>query len=640
MNKPLRIALTKGRLEKDTVSLLEKIGFDCTALHEKGRKLILPIPDANLEVVLAKAADVITYVEHGVCDMGVVGKDTIMEMKGKFFELVDLGFGKCKFALATKKGSSFYGGYDVKTIATKYPNVSRAFFESKGMDVEIVKIEGSVELAPLLELSDGIVDIVETGTTLRENGLEVIEDIAPISARLIVNMVSLKLRQNEIESLIKQIENNIWGDNVIKKIFANGIDEYEFLKKLESRNSETDKKVTKVVTEIIEDVKENGDNAVMAYTEKFDGKLPLYYEVPREVINDALTEADQDFVDALLNAMENISDFHNRQKEQGFINPLQNGVILGQKVRGLNRVGLYVPGGTAAYPSSVLMNAIPAKIAGVQEIIMVTPPLKDGTPNKDILVAAAICGVDRVFLSGGAQAVAALAYGTESIPKVDKIVGPGNIFVATAKKLLYGVVDIDMIAGPSEILILADHKSNPKYIAADLMSQAEHDMLASSILITTSESIADETISEVERQIKTLSRADIIAKSLKDFGAIIICDNVNKAIELANALAPEHLEVLLDNPMEYLGRLDNAGSIFLGAYAPEPLGDYYAGPNHVLPTSGTARFFSPLSVNSFVKRSSYIYYTQPALADAKDDIVLIAEREGLTAHANSIKVRF
>ena len=408
---------------------------------------------------------------------------------------------------------------------------------------------------------------------------------------------------------------------MIKKIFANGIDEYEFLKKLESRNSETDKKVTKVVTEIIEDVKENGDNAVMAYTEKFDGKLPLYYEVPREVINDALTEADQDFVDALLNAMENISDFHNRQKEQGFINPLQNGVILGQKVRGLNRVGLYVPGGTAAYPSSVLMNAIPAKIAGVQEIIMVTPPLKDGTPNKDILVAAAICGVDRVFLSGGAQAVAALAYGTESIPKVDKIVGPGNIFVATAKKLLYGVVDIDMIAGPSEILILADHKSNPKYIAADLMSQAEHDMLASSILITTSESIADETISEVERQIKTLSRADIIAKSLKDFGAIIICDNVNKAIELANALAPEHLEVLLDNPMEYLGRLDNAGSIFLGAYAPALVLLRRTKPRS--PYKWNCTFLLTIISNSFVKRSLSI--TQPALADARD-IVLIAER--------------
>ena len=427
---------------------------------------------------------------------------------------------------------------------------------------------------------------------------------------------------------------------MLKKIYANGKDEYEFLKKLDSRNAEKDKKVTAVVSEIIENVKTNGDKAVLAYTEKFDGKLPEYYEVPREVINDAMTEADESFVNALLNAMENISDFHNRQKEQGFINPLPDGSILGQKVRGLNRVGLYVPGGTAAYPSSVLMNAIPAKIAGVKEIIMVTPPLKDGTPNKDILVAASICDVDRVFLSGGAQAVAALAFGTETIPKVDKIVGPGNIFVATAKKLLYGIVDIDMIAGPSEILILADHKANPKYIAADLMSQAEHDKLASSILVTTSETIADATIAEIERQIKTLSRAEIIERSLKDFGAIIICDNTNKAVELANSLAPEHLEVLLENPMEYLGRLDNAGSIFLGAYAPEPLGDYYAGPNHVLPTSGTARFFSPLSVSSFTKRSSYIYYTDNALANAKNDIILIAEKEGLTAHANSIKVRF
>ncbi len=427
---------------------------------------------------------------------------------------------------------------------------------------------------------------------------------------------------------------------MLKKIYANDKDEYEFLKKLDTRNAEKDKKVTAVVSEIIENVKTNGDKAVLTYTEKFDGKLPEYYEVPREVINDAMTEADESFVNALLNAMENISDFHNRQKEQGFVNPLPDGSILGQKVRGLSKVGLYVPGGTAAYPSSVLMNAIPAKIAGVKEIIMVTPPLKDGTPNKDILVAAAICGVDRIFLSGGAQAVAALAFGTETIPKVDKIVGPGNIFVATAKKLLYGIVDIDMIAGPSEILILADHKANPKYIAADLMSQAEHDKLASSILVTTSETVADATNAEIERQIKSLSRAEIIERSLKDFGAIIICDNTNKAVELANSLAPEHLEVLLDNPIEYLGRLDNAGSIFLGAYSPEPLGDYYAGPNHVLPTSGTARFFSPLSVSSFTKRSSYIYYTDNALANAKDDIILIAEKEGLTAHANSIKVRF
>ena len=427
---------------------------------------------------------------------------------------------------------------------------------------------------------------------------------------------------------------------MIQKIIANGTDEKNFLKEVEKRNGEKDKKVGEIVSEIIETVKNGGDKAVKDYTLKFDGKLPQYYEVPREVINDALTEADPEFVNALLNAQENITDFHNRQKEQGFINPLSNGVILGQRVRGLERVGLYVPGGTAAYPSSVLMNAIPAKIAGVKEIIMVTPPKKDGTPNKDILVAAAICGVDRIFMAGGAQAIAALAYGTEEIPKVDKIVGPGNIFVATAKKLLFGMVDIDMVAGPSEILVVADETADPKYLAADLMSQAEHDVLASAILITTSEEIANKTIAEIERQKEKLSRKAIIDQSLDNYGAVIIAKSISDAIELANGLAPEHLEMQVDNPMQYLGQLDNVGSIFLGKYAPEPLGDYYAGPNHVLPTSGTARFFSPLSVNSFTKRSSFIYYTEQALMDAKDDIVCVAEREGLTAHANAIKVRF
>lgn len=426
----------------------------------------------------------------------------------------------------------------------------------------------------------------------------------------------------------------------MRKIYADGIAETEFLKELSRRAGETNKEVTETVSAIIEDVKENGDTAVKNYTLKFDGSLPQYYEVPREVINDAMTEADPEFVNALLDAQENIADFHNRQVEQGFINPKVNGVILGQRIRGLERVGLYVPGGTAAYPSSVLMNAIPAKIAGVKELVMVTPPLKDGTPNKDILVAAAICGVDRVFLAGGAQAISALAYGTETIPKCDKIVGPGNIFVATAKKLLYGVVDIDMIAGPSEILVLADETANPKFSAADLMSQAEHDKLASAIMITTSEKLADETIAEINRQKEYLSRKEIIEKSLDDYGAIIITDSREKAVSLANAIAPEHLEVLMDNPMELLGSLDNAGSVFLGHYASEPLGDYFAGPNHVLPTSGTARFFSPLGVASFTKRSSYIYYTREALEEAKDDIVLIAEKEGLTAHANAIKVRF
>lgn len=427
---------------------------------------------------------------------------------------------------------------------------------------------------------------------------------------------------------------------MIQRIECDGTQEYAFLKELERRSGETDKKVSEIVSEIIETVRTGGDEAVKNYTKKFDGNLPQYYEVPREVINDALTEADQEFVQALLNAQENIAEFHNRQKSQGFTDAKPNGVILGQRVRGLERVGLYVPGGTAAYPSSVLMNAIPAKIAGVEEIIMVTPPCKDGTPNKDILVAAAICGVDRVFLSGGAQAIAALAYGTEEIPKVDKIVGPGNIFVATAKKLLYGIVDIDMIAGPSEILVLADETADPKFVAADLMSQAEHDKLASAILVTTDATLPDRVEAEILRQMAYLERREIIQKSMSDYGAFLIAKSREQAVELANAIAPEHLEVVMKNPLELIGALDNAGSVFLGAYASEPLGDYYAGPNHVLPTSGTARFFSPLGVNSFIKRSSYIYYTEEALKEAKDDIVLIAEREGLTAHANAIKVRF
>ena len=422
-------------------------------------------------------------------------------------------------------------------------------------------------------------------------------------------------------------------------VTANGKDEIALLSALRQRSGEVDKQVAQTVAEIIENVRVNGDKAVEEYTLKFDGKLPPAIEVSREEINDALTEADPDFVSTLLNSMENIADFHNRQKHQSFIDLKENGVILGQRIRGLKRVGLYVPGGTAAYPSSVLMNAVPAKIAGVQELIMVTPPTKEGKANPDILTAAAVAGVDRVFLLGGAQAVAALAYGTETIPKVDKIVGPGNIFVATAKRQLYGVVDIDMVAGPSEILVLADETANPKYVAADLMSQAEHDRLASAILITTSRKLAEETKAELERQVETLSRKEIIRESLQNFGGIIVCDTIDRAIDLANEVAPEHLEVAVKDPFTYLGRLDNAGSVFLGEYAPEPLGDYYAGPNHVLPTSGTARFFSPLSVDAFVKKSSYIYYTKEALQEASADIVRFANKEGLTAHANSIIVR-
>lgn len=421
---------------------------------------------------------------------------------------------------------------------------------------------------------------------------------------------------------------------------ADGVSERELINQLKARSGEIDRKVTSAVTEILNNVKQNGDDAVREYTLKFDGHMPSKFEISREEIDSSPDKCDRDFILALYKAADNIRDFHARQKQQSWLEPKQNGVILGQRIRGLKRVGVYVPGGTAAYPSSVLMNVIPAKIAGVKEIVMVTPPQKDGTANPDILAAAKIAGVDRVFLMGGAQAVAALAYGTQSVPKVDKIVGPGNIFVATAKKLLYGTVDIDMIAGPSEILIVADKSANPKYLAADLMSQAEHDKMASAILLTTSEETANETAKELSRQMQTLERRDIIEQSLNDFGAIIVCKDISEAVDFANELAPEHLELAVENPMEYIGRVDNAGSVFLGHYSPEPLGDYFAGPNHVLPTSGTARFFSPLSVDSFIKKSSFIYYTEPALSEAKDDIIKLAETEGLTAHANSIKVRF
>lgn len=421
---------------------------------------------------------------------------------------------------------------------------------------------------------------------------------------------------------------------------ADGVSERELINQLKARSGEIDRKVTSAVTEILNNVKQNGDDAVREYTLKFDGHMPSKFEISREEIDSSPDKCDRDFILALYKAADNIRDFHARQKQQSWLEPKQNGVILGQRIRGLKRVGVYVPGGTAAYPSSVLMNVIPAKIAGVKEIVMVTPPQKDGTANPDILAAAKIAGVDRVFLMGGAQAVAALAYGTQSVPKVDKIVGPGNIFVATAKKLLYGTVDIDMIAGPSEILIVADKSANPKFLAADLMSQAEHDKMASAILLTTSEETANETAKELSCQMQTLERRDIIEQSLNDFGAIIVCKDISEAVDFANELAPEHLELAVENPMEYIGRVDNAGSVFLGHYSPEPLGDYFAGPNHVLPTSGTARFFSPLSVDSFIKKSSFIYYTEPALSEAKDDIIKLAETEGLTAHANSIKVRF
>ncbi len=412
-------------------------------------------------------------------------------------------------------------------------------------------------------------------------------------------------------------------------------------KKLSQRSQMELGDIFRRVEDVVNNVKANGDKALIEYTAKFDkvelGKDKI--KVSDEEISSAYAKVDKKLIDVIRRAKSNIEDFHGKQKENSWFTTGNNGVLLGQLYRPLEVVGVYVPGGTAAYPSSVLMNVVPAKVAGVKRVIMVTPPKSEGV-NPAILVAAKEAGVDEIYCIGGAQAVAALAFGTETVPKVDKIVGPGNAYVAMAKKMVYGYCDIDAIAGPSEISIIADASANPKYLAADLLSQAEHDILASAILVTTSEKLAGEVQTELERQIGYLTRKDIIRQSIDNNSAIVITDDLDKAVEIINNIAPEHLELCVEEPLALLDSVKNAGAIFLGHYASEPLGDYFAGPNHVLPTSGTARFFSPLNVGDFIKKSSVISYTRKALQGVKDDVILFAEAEGLDAHANAIKVRF
>lgn len=398
----------------------------------------------------------------------------------------------------------------------------------------------------------------------------------------------------------------------------------------------------KTVSEILNNVRNNGDKAVFEYTEKFDGYK--YDEntirVTEKEINEAYNNYDKELIAIMEKAFNNIKEYHEKQKQNSWISTKEDGTLLGAKVSAIEKAGVYVPGGKAAYPSSTLMCVIPALVAGVERIVMVTPANKEGKVADCTLVAAKICGVNEIYKVGGAQAIAALAYGTETIPKVDKIVGPGNIFVALAKKAVFGHVSIDSVAGPSEILVIADDTANPRYVAADLLSQAEHDQLASAILLTTSKELADKVSAEVDIFLKELSRTEIIEKSLENYGYIILCDSIDDAIDAANEIASEHLEILTKNPYETMTKIKNAGAIFLGEYSSEPLGDYFAGPNHVLPTNGTAKFFSPLSVDAFIKKTSIISYSKDALKEIHTDIERFALSEGLSAHANSIKVRF
>ena len=399
--------------------------------------------------------------------------------------------------------------------------------------------------------------------------------------------------------------------------------------------------VADVVTEIIDNVITNGDKALFEYSKRFDRADLTALEVTADEIDEAIASVSPEFIEIIREAADNIRAFHKKQVRNSFILNEKDGVVTGQKIIPIEKVGLYVPGGTAAYPSTVLMDSIPAKIAGCNEIVMVTPPSSDGKVNPVILAAAKIAGVDRIFKVGGAQAVAALAYGTESMPKVDKIVGPGNAYVAEAKKQVFGKVSIDMIAGPSEILVVADSTNNPKFVAADLLSQAEHDKMASAVLVTDSEELAKKVSDELERQIPLLPRKEIARASIDNNGKIIVAkDNLSLAIDIANEIGPEHLELCVDNPFDYLDKIKHAGSVFMGKYCPEALGDYFAGPNHTLPTSGTARFSSPLSVDDFVKKTQFIYYSKDALSGVADKVAYFAEKEGLSAHAKSATIRF
>lgn len=396
------------------------------------------------------------------------------------------------------------------------------------------------------------------------------------------------------------------------------------------------------VNDIINNVRSNGDAAIFDYTKRFDGAdiNASNILVTKEEIEEAYTKVDPELIDVIRKALVNIREYHEKQRQYSWFDSKPNGTMLGQKVTPLATTGVYVPGGKAVYPSSVLMNVIPAKVAGVGKIVMVTPPGKDGKVNPNTLVAANEAGADEIYKVGGAQAIAALAFGTESIPKVDKIVGPGNIYVALAKKAVYGYVSIDSIAGPSEILVLADETANPRYVAADLLSQAEHDELASAILVTTSKELAEAVSVEVDQFIAELSRKEIMSKSIENYGYILVAETMQDAIDAANEIASEHLEIMTKNPFEVMTKIQNAGAIFIGEYSSEPLGDYFAGPNHILPTNGTAKFFGPLSVDDFVKKSSIIYYSREALEPIHEDIIKFATSEQLTAHANSIKVRF
>ena len=624
----LNIALPKGRLGDKAYGLLAAAGYEANENYNETRKLVVENLEAGVRYFLVKPSDVAIYVEHGAADIGIVGKDILTESGADVYELLDTGMGKCRMCVAGPRNFVDDESRALR-VATKFVNIARAHYESIGRDIDIIKLNGS---HPGAFGCDRGYRGDRHHPERKQSGR---------TGRVHAHFGTVHCQQSQLQIQVRAADRTAEQDEggacQMIRIF-----EFDALKPEEilNRDIRAEASVEATVDAIIADVRARGDAALKDYALKFDHAQLDELRVSQAEIDEAFEAAGEDFVTTLKMAAANIRAFHEHQVHKNFVMNDTPGIVLGQKYTPIEKAGVYVPGGTAAYPSTVLMDVIPAKVAGVKEIVMTTPAGPDGKVNPSILAAAVIAGIDKIFKTGGAQAVAALAYGTESIPAVDKIVGPGNIYVATAKRKVFGKVGIDMIAGPSEILVLADGSCNPAWVAADLLSQAEHDKLASPVLVTDSAELAKAVQAELEVQIPQLPRAAIARASVDTNGKIIVTDDMNKAIDAVNIIAPEHLEICVDDPFAVLNSVKNAGSIFLGKNVPEALGDYFAGPNPPLPTSGTARFSSPLGVDDFVKKSSFIYYTRDALGKVQSRIADFAEHEGLHAHAKSVTIRF
>ncbi|MDI9470352.1 MAG: histidinol dehydrogenase [Bacillota bacterium] len=667
----LSIALPKGRLGDNAVKLLIQAGLNINPEDFSSRQLIIESPDGDLRFLLAKPADVPTYVAAGVADIGVVGKDTLLEEGRDLYEVADLGFGACRLCLCGPATMQPAAGESLRLqgarVATKYPVSTRRYFEDvRGESVEIIRLNGSVELAPLIGLADVIVDIVESGRTLAENGLVVLETITELSARLVVNRVSMKMKAGRITPLLAAIRQSLTAPEpelepepesepktepepptpLIRRIdlTTGRAGEAELEQLIADRRQQGVKDVTETVREILDTVAARGDAALAEFTSRFDKVeiAPTELEVPATEIAAALEGLDPVLRSDLEAAAARIRRFHEAQLETANDTVLDEaGRHVAICARPLGRVGVYVPGGLAPLPSSVLMNVLPARAAGVDEIVMCTPPGADGRVAPVILAAAAIAGVDRLFRVGGAQAIAAMAYGSQTIPAVDKIAGPGNLYVNEAKRQIYGVCDIDMLAGPSEILVIADGGQSPDFIAADLLSQAEHDPHASAVLLTDSRELIENVALALERQTAASDRNTIITQALGGQSALILVPDLETACRIADRLAPEHLELLLEPAAREQARasIRHAGAVFLGPWSPEPLGDYWSGANHVLPTGGSARFASPLNSRMFLKQTSYIEWDKESLTADGPAIIRLATAEGLDRHAAAVRLR-